>query len=109
MGPDLRTSRPLSSGPTLFLASATTAWRGRHFLNGLSPAARSGANAGADPAISTQAMAKVFVMLSSVMGRLMVWKWRPGTTVSMTNWMGAAMRGRGGQDGHGGPHQRGPR
>ena len=31
--PDLRPSRPLSTGPTLFLAPSPTAWQGRHFLN----------------------------------------------------------------------------
>src|ERR1700694_5801388 len=45
MVPDLRPSRPLSTGPTLFLAPSPTAWQGRHFLNEFSPAARSWLNA----------------------------------------------------------------
>src|SRR6185503_918762 len=41
MVPDFRPSSPLSTGPTRFFASGPTRWQGRHFLNEVSPAARS--------------------------------------------------------------------
>ena len=43
--PDLRPSRPLSSGPTLFLAPSPIAWQARHLLNDDLPAAASCASA----------------------------------------------------------------
>src|ERR1043165_6515453 len=62
MVPDLRPSSPLSTGPTLFLASSPTEWHGRHFLNEFSPAARSCAEAQAlDATITMPAMAQLFI------------------------------------------------
>src|SRR5215510_13316208 len=45
MLPDLRPSRPLSTGPTLFLAPSPTAWQARHLLNDVLPASASCASA----------------------------------------------------------------
>src|SRR5215813_2694339 len=54
---------PLSSGPTLFFASGPTEWHGRHFLNEVSPAARSCASAGAEvTAITAAASTNSLVM-----------------------------------------------
>src|SRR5882724_12856131 len=64
MVPDLRPSRPLSTGPTLFLAPSPTEWQGRHFLNEFSPAATSCARAPADePTTMTAANTKCFIIL----------------------------------------------
>src|SRR6266852_385368 len=60
--PDLRPSRPLSSGPTLFLASAPTAWQGRHFLKDVSPAATSWAWAFAPDTTKAAATTKILIM-----------------------------------------------
>src|ERR1043165_10054479 len=66
MVPDLRPSSPLSTGPTLFLASAPTEWQGRHFLNEFSPAARSCAEALPTAAIRIAATAQAFISNSMI-------------------------------------------
>src|SRR5215216_772468 len=69
MVPDLRPSSPLSTGPTLFLASSPTEWHGRHFLNDCSPAATSWANAPPVEAASTAAISiNVLVMMAPLNG-----------------------------------------
>src|SRR5689334_714438 len=45
MLPEWRPSRPLSTGPTLFLAPSPMAWQARHLLNEVLPAAASCASA----------------------------------------------------------------
>src|SRR3977135_4325162 len=65
MVPDLRPSSPLSTGPTLFLASSPTAWQGRHFLNASPPAATSWAKAApADAASAAAVSIKIPVMIA---------------------------------------------
>src|SRR5215813_3059691 len=45
MLPEWRPSRPLSTGPTLFLAPSPMAWQARHLLNEVFPASASCASA----------------------------------------------------------------
>src|SRR6185436_11342243 len=63
MVPDLRPSRPLSNGPTRFLAASPTVWQAAHFLNEVSPAATSPASATpTDPRSTAPATAMVLIM-----------------------------------------------
>src|SRR4029079_1727912 len=67
MVPDLRPSRPLSAGPTLFFASSPTAWQGLHLRKDCSPAARSCAFAiPIVAAIVNEAKITDFIMLFSL-------------------------------------------
>src|SRR5215510_7923006 len=67
MLPDLRPSRPLSTGPTLFLAPSPTAWQARHLLNDVLPASASCASALEAVAIEVTATSalKVSIFMSS--------------------------------------------
>src|SRR3954447_9008366 len=67
MVPDLRPSRPLSSGPTLLRASSPTEWQGLHLRKDCSPAARSWAFAiPIVAAIINEAKTSDFIMLFSL-------------------------------------------